>query len=55
MKKKIAVLALLLLFCAGLAGCEKNAQPPKQEDSSDVLLPPPPEESQDPEPPAPQD
>lgn len=49
MKKRIALLALLLLFCAGLAGCEKNSQP-GQDGSSDVLLPPPQEEQQDPEP-----
>ena len=49
MKKRIALLALLLLFCAGLAGCEKNSQP-GQDGSSDVLLPPPQEEQQTPEP-----
>lgn len=55
MRKRIALLALLLLLCAGLAGCEKNTQPPEGDSSSDVLLPPPKEEPQEPEPPAPPD
>lgn len=52
MKKKLALLALALLLCLGLAGCSKKNPAPEEDDTPEILFPPAPEEPK-PEAPAP--